>query len=328
MLVLGRTDLEKLLAPRDVADAIAAAFRRHAAGLTHVPERNVVPVTTDGVLLVMPAVTRAERSSDVSAGAKLVTWYGGNRARGVPTVFGTYVLLDGPTGRPIAIVEGTFLTGLRTGATSALAGRYLARPDSRRLVCFGAGVQAAFQVRCFAAELPITHVAVVGRDPERARAFVAAMRTELSATVELATDPRGAVARADVVTCATTSSDPVVFGVDVRPGTHVDAVGSFKPDMREVDGETVRRARVFVDTYSAGLEEPGDILIPMKEGVLRRESVAAELTELVTGTKPGRRTPEDITFFKSVGFALEDLAAAELAYRLARERGAGMEVSL
>ena len=329
MLVLARPDLEKLLAPRDVIDALAAAFRRHAAKLTHVPARSVLPVTDDGVLLLMPALARADTAGAApTAGAKLVTYYANNRARGVPTIHGTYVLLDGATGCPLALMEGTYITGLRTGATSALAAEHLARPDAGRVVCFGAGVQAAFQLRCLAAVRPLRRVDVVGRDPARALGFAEAMRAELGVTVELAADVRAALREADLVTCATTSTSPVVTGTDLRAGAHVDAVGAFRPDAREVDTETVRRARVVVDTYAGALDEAGDVLIPMREGALTRDRIAAELAELVTGAKPGRRSAEDITFFKSVGFALEDLATAELAYRLARARGTGTEVAL
>lgn len=329
MLVLGRADLEKLLTPREVIDALAAAFRRHAAGLTHVPPRGVVPITGDGVLLLMPAVERAEAAGGArAAGAKLVTYYADNRARGAPTIHATYVLLDGPTGRPLALLEGTYLTALRTGATSALAAEHLARPDARRLVCFGAGAQAAFQLRCLAAVRPIERVDVIGRDPVRARVFAETMGGELGIPVAVAADARAALREADLVTCATTSAAPVVTGADLRPGTHVDAVGAFRPDAREVDTETVRRARVVVDTYAGALDEAGDVLIPMKEGALSREGLTAELAELVTGTKPGRRSAGEITFFKSVGFALEDLATAAFAYCLARARGTGTEIAL
>ncbi|MBI2203202.1 MAG: ornithine cyclodeaminase [Candidatus Rokubacteria bacterium] len=326
MLVLARADLETLLTPRDVIDTLADAFRAHAAGQTRVPARGVVPVTDDGVLLLMPAV--APGADGPAAGAKLVTYYAGNRARGAPTIHAVYVLLDGGTGRPLALLEGTYLTGLRTGATSALAARYLARPDARRVVVFGAGVQAAFQLRCLAAVVPVERVDVAGRDPGRARTFADSMRTALGVAVDLATDARAAVRRADIVTCATTSTTPVVFGADLAAGTHVDAVGAFRPDTREVDSDTVRRARVVVDTYAGAADEAGDVLIPMQEGILTRDEIAAELSELVTGQRPGRTRPDDITFFKSVGFALEDLATAALACRLARARGVGTEVAL
>ncbi len=326
MLVLSRDDLHSVLAPLDLVDALAHAFRAHAGGRSRVPPRTIQPVTDDGLLLLMPA-SLADGGS-LALGTKLVTYYGDNRARGHPTIYASYILMDGTTGQPLALLEGTFLTGIRTGATSALAARHLARPDARRLVCFGAGVQAGFQVRCLAAVLPLERVTVVGRDPGRARAFCDALSRELEIPVAMAPDARRAVAEADLVTCATTSPTPVVAGADLRPGAHVDAVGAFRRDAREVDTETIRRARVVVDTYAGALEEAGDLLIPLAEGAVGRGHIAAELAELVTGARAGRTRPDEVTLFKSVGWALEDLAAARLAYNRARERALGAEVSL
>ena len=328
MLVLGRDDLRAALAPAELVDVLADAFRAHAEGRTRVPPRTAVPVTADGLLLLMPAALGLHGDAGSALGAKLVTYYARNRERGHPTLYASYVLLDATSGQPLALLEGTSLTGLRTGATSALAARYLARGDTRRVTCFGAGVQAGFQLRCLAATLPLERVTVVGRDPARARAFAAAMGAELGIAVETAADARRAVGEADLVTCATTSATPVVAGAALRPGTHVDAVGAFRPDTREVDTETVRRARVVVDTYAGALEEAGDLLIPLAEGALTRAHVAAELAELVTGRRAGRTRADEITLFKSVGFALEDAAAARLAYNRARARSIGTEVTL
>jgi ornithine cyclodeaminase/alanine dehydrogenase-like protein (mu-crystallin family) len=330
VLVLGRDELRALLTPADVIGALTEAFRALAAGACTVPARSALPVSEDSVLLLMPAVVRDGASGPDSGalGAKLVTYYAGNRERGHPTLYATYVLLDATTGRPLALLEATFLTGIRTGATSALAAGHLARPDCRRAVCFGAGVQAAFQLRCLAAVLPLDHVDVVGRDPDHARAFARAMAAELGIAVDVAGVADAAVRGADVVTCATTSTVPVVRGDVVREGTHVDAVGAFRPVDREVDTATVRRAHVVVDTYAGGLAEAGDILVPMSEGAITRAHVAAELAELVTGARPGRRSPSEITLFKSVGFALEDLATARLAYNRAVASGVGTAVEL
>ncbi len=285
--------------------------------------RTGLPAAEDGVLLVMPAAIRGE-----ALGAKLVTVYTGNRARGRPTLHASYVLMDARTGEPRALLEGTFLTAIRTGGVSALAARYLARPEARRVTCFGAGVQAGFQLLCLAAVRPIAQVAVVGRDPGRARAFAAAMRDRLGIAVEVAADARAAVRAADIVTCATTSPTPVVLGADLRPGTHLDLVGAFRPSDREADTEALRRARVVVDTYEGALAEAGDLLIPMKEGAIDRDHVAAELSELVTGARAGRTDPRQITLFKSVGWALADLATARLACDRAVAAGIGAEVTL
>lgn len=324
MLVLGRRELERLLAPADVITAVESAFREHAAGASRVVPRHGLEVPPDGRLLVMPSALLESGA----LGAKLVTVYGRNRERGLPTIYAAYVLLDHETGAPLALMEGAFLTGIRTGATSALAARFLARPDTRRVACFGAGVQAAFQLRCLAAILALERVLVVGRTPERARAFAGAMTEALGIPVTLARSPKDAVAQADLVTCATTSPTPVFDGDGLRPGTHVDAVGAFRPDTREVDSQTVKRARVVVDTHATAQEEAGDLLIPIREGAITPAHVAAELSELVTGTKPGRVKRDEITLFKSVGFALEDAAAARLAYDRALAEGIGQRVSL
>ena len=326
MLILSRGELERLLPPRDVIDALEAAFRLHAAGRATAPARSVVGVGDQGVLLFMPAMVGAEGSP--ALGTKLVTVYAGNRSRGHPTIYASYVLMDGSTGQPLALLEGTFLTALRTGATSALAARLLARPDARRVACFGAGVQAGFQLACLADIRRLERVAVAGRDPGRARRFAETMRERLGIPVEVAADPRIAAREADIITCATTSPTPVVFGADLRPGTHVDLVGAFRPTDREADTPAMSRARVVVDTYAGALEEAGDILIPVREGAFDRGHIAAELAEVVTGARPGRTSDQEITVFKSVGWALEDLVTARLAYNRARAEGLGQEVSL
>jgi ornithine cyclodeaminase/alanine dehydrogenase-like protein (mu-crystallin family) len=328
VLILSRSAIEPLLSPPDIVDALGAAFRRHAEGRTAVPPRTVMPVGDRGLLLVMPAAAPGAPAEAGGLGAKLVTFYPDNRARGHPTHLASYLLLDHATGAPLALLEATLLTGLRTGGTSALAARHLARPDSRTLVCFGASVQARHQVRALAGVLPIERVIVVGRDPDRARAFAEWIGAELGLAAELARDAATAVRRADVVTCATTSPTPVLSGADLRPGTHVDAIGAFRPTTRELDTEAICRARVTVETYAGVLEEAGDLVIPLREGAIRREDLAGELAEVVAGSRQGRRSADDITVFKSVGFALEDLAIASLAYNRAMAAGAGTQVTL
>ena len=321
MLFLSHHDVEAALPPRVLIDALERAFADHAAGRSRVPARSIVPVTGDGVLLMMPAADAA------AVGTKLVTFYTGNQARGLPTIHGTYVLMDATTGRPLAFLEAGFLTGLRTGAASALAARYLARRDARTLVCFGAGVQAGFQLLCLAAELPIDHVTVIGRDPERARRFATDWGARLGMPVTVAIDADAAVAAADVVTCATTAGTPLFDGRRLPAGVHVDAVGGFQPTVREVDAETVRRARVIVD-QPATIDNAGDVAIPLAEGLITRDHVAGDLAAVVSGAVAGRTRPDEITFFKSEGFAIEDLAAARLAYGRAKELGLGTELDL
>ena len=324
MRVLGREDLERLLAPADVIRAVEGAFREHAAGRGRTLPRAVLPMRGAGLFLAMVGSLPRRRA----LGTKLVTVVGANRGRGLPTLHASYLLTDPETGVPLALMEAGFLTAVRTGAASALAARYLARRDSRTIACFGAGVQARYQLLCLQAVFPVERVSVVGRDPERARAFAGRMARELGVPVEATRDRRAAVAGADLVTCATTSPTPVFDGRHVRPGTHVDAVGAFRPTTREVDSGLVRRAHVVVDTYAGAWEEAGDVLIPIKAGAITRRHVRADLAELVSGRKRGRAAREEITFFKSVGFALEDAATARLAYDRAVAGNVGTEVLL
>jgi ornithine cyclodeaminase/alanine dehydrogenase-like protein (mu-crystallin family) len=323
MLVLGRSDLERLLTPAATIAAMKQAFSQYARGLYRVPPRVVLPTDAGGLLLVMPSSV-----GETALGTKVVSVFGANRRRGLPTIFSVYVLVDPGSGEPLALLDGAFLTGIRTGATSALAATYLARPESKAIACFGAGVQAAFQLRCLASVFGIERVLLVGRSRERAEHFAEAMAKELRVAVTPTATPREAVSQADLVTCATTSPTPVFDGKDLTPGVHVDAVGAFRPETREVDTATVTRARLVVDSYAGAWEEAGDLLIPLGEGAISRSAVTAELAELVTGARPGRKSREEITLFKSVGFALEDAAAARLAYDLARTADVGLQVDL
>ncbi|HEY7250221.1 MAG TPA: ornithine cyclodeaminase family protein [Methylomirabilota bacterium] len=324
MLLLGRDDLAALLTPGDVIAAVERAFRECAAGRVAALPRAGLPMGRGGVFLAMISALPALGA----LGTKLATVVEGNQRRGLPTIQATYLLTDPEIGTPLALMEAAFLTAIRTGAASAVAARYMARPDSRTLACFGAGVQARYQLLCLREILPLARVRVVGRDPARAAAFVRRMRDELGLPVEITTDRRAAVRGADVVSCATTATRPVFDGRDLGPGAHVDAVGNFRPATREVDTVTIRKSRVVVDTYDGAWEEAGDVLIPIKAGAITRRHVRAELAEVVTGKRPGRTSADEITLFKSVGFAPEDAITARLAYDRALAAGRGTRVDL
>jgi ornithine cyclodeaminase/alanine dehydrogenase len=324
MRILGREDLTALLAPGDVIAAVERAFRECAAGRVAALPRAALPMGREDVFLAMVSALPGLGA----LGTKLATVVEGNRPRGLPTIQATYLLTDPQTGTPLALMEAGFLTAIRTGATSAVAARYMARPDSRVIACFGAGVQARYQLLCLREILPLAEVRVVGRDPRRAAEFAGQMRDTLGIPVEVTTDRKAAVRGTDVVTCATTSPRPVFSGRNLGPGTHVDAVGNFRPATREVDTATVRKSRVVVDTYEGAWEEAGDLLVPIRAGAITRRHVRAELAELVAGTRAGRTSPGEITLFKSVGFAPEDAVTARLAYDRALAAGRGTEVSL
>jgi len=286
-----------------LAEALREAFRQ---GCT-VPLRHVHDVTGEGDrLLLMPAWRQGK-----DLGVKLVTVFPRNRERGAATVSALYVLLDGATGHPRALIDGEALSLRRTAAASALASTYLSRKDSVTLLVIGTGALAPHMARAHCALRPIAKLMLWGRSPERALALAAQLRDEGLAAQALGDLAQG-LAQADIVSCATTATEPVVRGALLRPGTHVDLVGGFTPQMREGDDELIARAEIFVDSYAGAFKEAGDLVQPLASGVLVRERVRAELAELVTGAHPGRQSAEEITLFKSVGTALEDLCAARL----------------
>lgn len=251
-----------------------------------------------GDLLVMPA------SSSGGVGVKLVTVTPGNREAGLPLIHGLYVAFDVETGVPRALVDGAALTGLRTAAVSGLATRHLARPDARHVVVFGAGLQARTHVVAMRAVRPIQQVTVVSRTAASARALVAELRRDgLDATVGAPDD----VATADVVCACTTSDTPVVDGNLLATGTHVNAVGAFRPTARELDTVTMQRARIVVEQRDAALAEAGDLAIPIEAGELSPDAIVADLGEVVGG-RTVRTSEDEVTVFKSVGMSIEDLA--------------------
>ncbi|MCX7890912.1 MAG: ornithine cyclodeaminase family protein [Burkholderiales bacterium] len=302
---LPAADIEAALDYPSLVAALGAAFATGAqAPLRHV---HVVAPRIEGRLLLMPAWRQEE-----ALGVKLVTVFPANRSRGLATVAALFVLLDGATGHPRALLDGEALTLRRTAAASALASKHLSRSDSATLVVVGTGKLAPCMAAAHCAVRPIRRVLVWGRRRERAEALAADLaRSGLPASPAAGLD--AALAEADIVTCATTATEPVVRGAAVRPGTHVDLVGGFTPGMREADDALVAKAEVFVDTYAGALAEAGDLVQPIANGVITRDAVRAELAELVVGARSGRSGEDAITLFKSVGTALEDLAAAELA---------------
>ncbi len=324
VLILSRSDLEALLEVDAVIAAVEEAFRQYARKAVRLLPRQGLALDGRDVLLLMPCAIPGA----AAVGTKSVTVCFDNPRRGLPTVMASYLLHDPETGEPLAFMEASYLTGLRTGATSAAAAKRLARPDSRVVACFGAGIQAGFQLRCLRAVLPVARVLVVSRSQATAAAFAERQSRLLGLPVVPAASPASALVQADVVVTATTSPTPVFDGRDIMPGTHVDAVGSFQPTTRELDTETIRRARVFVDTFEGAWHEAGDVLLPIQEGAVSRAHVLGELADLITGARPGRLAADEITCFKSVGFAAEDAVTARLAYDRARAAGRGRTVEL
>ena len=321
MKILSAAEVDAALDDLALIDRLDALFRagcempvRHHHKITE----PVGPGSADAMLLLMPAWTQGPSSH---LGIKVVTVFPDNGKRSLPSIYGQYLLLDGTTGQTVAMLDGTMLTKRRTACASGLASRYLSRPDARRLLMIGTGALAPQLVRVHAKVRPIAEVAIWGRRPDQAARLARELSTSLPqvlarpVTVRAVTDRRQAVGEADVISCATLSSAPLVEGAWLREGQHIDLVGAYTPQMRESDDEAVRRARVYVDTRAGAFKEGGDIVQPLANGVIGESDVLGDLYELSRGQQPGR-APGDatsITLFKSVGAALEDLAAAELA---------------
>jgi ornithine cyclodeaminase len=307
MRIIGASEIHAALDFQSLVEALRQAFEvGRSVPLRH---HHTVPVPgqPDATLLLMPAWQPGRH-----IGVKLVTVFPGNAGANLPSVMGAYLLMDGRTGQPLALLDGPTLTLRRTAAASALAASYLARPDCERLLMVGTGALAPHLVEAHASVRPLRKVVIWGRTPDKAAHLAERLRrSPIEATAT--TDLEGAAREADVISCATLASEPLIHGAWLAPGTHLDLVGGFTPTMREADDEAVRRASVFVDTREGAATEAGDIVQPLKSGILREEQLAGDLFDLVRGSRPGRRSSEEITLFKSVGTALEDLAAAQLA---------------
>lgn len=291
-----------------LADAIVEAFR---AG-TSAPLRHAHAISATDTLLLMPAWNAGQAGA---IGVKLVTVLPRNRARGLSTVNALYVLFDRESGEPRAVIDGEALTLRRTAAASLLAARYLARIDARNVLIVGTGRLARFMAQAHCAGRDVERLLIWGRNPEHAQALASTLRTE-GLPAEAAADLQSAVGASHIVSCATTAASPVVHGAWLAAGTHLDLVGAFRRDMREVDDAAVARSQVYVDTYAGALTEAADVIEPIERGVIARADVRGELAELVTGSVAGRKRADDITLFKSVGTAIEDLAAASLLVAL------------
>jgi ornithine cyclodeaminase len=269
----------------------------------------LLPDGNPGTLLLMPAWQPGG-----SMGVKIATVFPDNATQGYPAVFASYILMSAQTGMPVAILDGTEITLRRTAAASALASSYLSRRNATRLLMIGTGNLAPHLIAAHATARPITDICIWGRRREAAEKLKDSLATS-SCSVSVTDDLEHAVGEADIISCATLASDPLVLGAWLRPGQHLDLVGAFRPEMREADSEAAARAEVYVDTRSGALSEGGDIIQAIDDGSIRESDIRGELRDLVTGSIAGRTSDESITLFKSVGTAIEDLAAAELAVK-------------
>ena len=302
MKVLSAREVAKASPYRDVIEALRQGFREPA----ETPVRHHHATSPSTTLLLMPAWTRKW------TGLKIVTVKTDNPAQGLPTVQGSYLLIDNETGAPVAMLDGTELTRRRTACASALAADYLARPDASVLALVGAGALAKHFAHAHCAVRPINKIYVTNRTMEKAESLAAELRSD--GMKAEASDMETAVRQADIVSCMTSSTVPLVHGAWLKTGTHVDLAGAFKPEMRETDADVVAMASVYVDTRDGALAEAGDLIQAAQEGKFKFSEIKGDLFDLTAGRARGRQNGHEVTLFKSCGTALEDLATAIMVY--------------
>jgi len=324
--ILTAENVRAALPMRDAIDAMRKAFGLLAGGEVDMPQRTAIEIPKqEAVTLVMPAYVHVGNR----LGAKLVSVFPNNLGLDLPTIHAVVILLNAATGQPAALLEGTALTAIRTGAASGLATDLLARQDASTLAILGSGAQARTQLEAVCCVRNIERVFVYSRTRAHAEQFAADMAGQdgAPASIEVSASAQEACLAADVVCAATSSTTPILRAADVRPGTHINAIGSYTPAMREIDADLMRGSTVFVDQRQAALAEAGEVIDCVKDGSLT-ESDLTELGEVVNGARPGRKTVEQITLFKSVGLAVQDVAAAQQALTAAMQKKLGAVVNL
>jgi ornithine cyclodeaminase/alanine dehydrogenase-like protein (mu-crystallin family) len=325
LLFLSASDVRRALPMREAVAVMKSAFAALSAGEAVVPLRSHIEVPErEGVFLLMPCSLPSANAVSVKA----ISLFNRNPERGLPRIQALVTLYDGTTGQALAIMDGAAVTALRTGGASGAATDLMARPGAASVAILGAGVQARTQLEAMAAVRPIRGVRVFDAVPEAAEIYAREMSQALGIEVRAAASAREAVSEADIICAASSSKTPLFADADLKSGAHINAVGSYQPTVREIPTETVVRARVVVDHRESALAETGDLLIPIGLGLYAADRIAAELGEIVSGTKPGRANDAEITLFKSVGVAIQDLVAAARIVANCRRLGLGTTVSL
>lgn len=325
MLILSQSNIEQLLPIDACIDVMASTLASLARGETILPLRTVIRIpSTNDAFAVMPALLTAPKT----IGAKVITVFPGNHGTAFDAHQGAVLLFDPENGTLTALLDATAITTIRTAAVSAVATRALARPDASRLAIIGAGVQAHAHVAAIRTVCPIASLSIWSRNAGHAERLAKYAHERFGIHARVASTGRDAVKDADIVCTTTSATEPVLEGEWLAPGTHVNAVGACTPNARELDSAVVVRSRLYADRRESALKEPGDILVPLQDGEIGPDHVVAELGELLIGRGTGRRDDREITLFKSLGLAIEDLAAASYVLEQAKLRGVGTRVEL
>jgi ornithine cyclodeaminase/alanine dehydrogenase len=325
-LILNREEVASVLTMKDTIDAVEQSFRDLAEGKAEMPLRPTIRVAQPpGLINVMPAYL----GTLGALGMKLVSSYPENPSKHqMPTVQATILYSDCRTGKLLAVMEGGYITAMRTGAASGVATKYMARRNAATAGVLGSGIQAETQLEAVCTVRPIKSAKVFSPTPAHRESFAKRMSAKLGIEVKAVAEAAEAVRGCDVVIAASAAKQPILKGEWLAPGTHINGIGSHSTDARELDELAVKRSKVVVDSMEAAMREAGDLLIPMADGVIGKDHVYAELGEVVLGKKPGRGGDDEITLFKSQGLAIEDVSTAKVVYEKAKAQGKGTELPI
>jgi ornithine cyclodeaminase len=326
MLILTADEIRKVLPMNEAIEAMKKAFASLSGRTAQVPLRTRLPIPgSEALSLFMPAYVSSQEGDALAI--KIVSLFPTNPARGLAYIQAAVLAFDPQTGQAIALLEGSSLTAIRTGAASGAAIDLLARQEGKVVAVFGAGAQGRTQLEAACTARQIETAFIYDADRNKAGLFAEEMRDKgFAREIRVELTSQEAVENADIICTATTSLKPVFEDTHVKPGTHISGVGSYTPDMQEVPAETLQRAKIFVDSRSASLEEAGDLIQPMRAGMFDESHICGELGEVILGSIPGRQSADEITYFKSVGVAVQDAMAAQVALNNARKMGIGREV--
>lgn len=325
MLVLSEKQVQSLLDLDELIAALEQAHIQYSTGKAVMPVRLVVPLPQiQGRITSMPGYLNDDRA----LGMKVVTYFQDNPKQNLPAILATIMLFSGETGKMIAAMDGGYITAIRTACASALATKALANPDTPALGILGAGVQARAHIQALTRVRKLRRIKLYSPSGESARSVKEALEEPCGVAIEVVNSAEDAVRDSDLLVTVTTAKDPIVNVEWLKPGVHINAVGSHRPDLREIDGATLKRAKVVVDSREAVMAECGDILLALKEQSIGENAIHGEIGEILAGNKPGRASPSEITLYKSVGIAIQDVATAQLVYRKALERNIGTNVDI
>ncbi len=325
MLVLSEREVQRLLDIEELIQALEQAHVQYSTGRAVMPVRLVVPLPEiKGRVTCMPGYL----SDDKALGMKVVTYFQDNPKRGLPVILATITLYSAETGKLVAAMDGTYITAIRTACASAVATKILANPETPVLGILGAGVQARAHIRALCKVRQIRKINVYSLSGKSAQELKAELEPEVKVEIEPVGSHKEAVEESDLLVTVTTAKEPILRAEWLKPGVHINAVGSHRPGLREIDAATLKRAKVVVDSREAIMAECGDILLAIKEGAITENHIHAEIGEILAGKKVARTSDHEITLYKSVGIAIQDVAAAQLVYQRALDQRAGVIVEM